>query len=1140
MPPTGMRAAPTSPIGTPDLTGWGPSTGFLSELAETVPDLQWPESVRTYARMRRDAKLTAVLSAVSLPVLRASWAVDPAGVKNAKAVDLVAGDLGLPILGEKGRPADSPIRGFRWVEHCRLAMLSLVYGHFPTEKWFVQRDGLTHLAGWAERQPHTLAFIDVGDDGQITQVEQATQTRPIPANRLVWYCNQREGANWAGVSILRACYTPWILKHEVLRVHATSHRRWGMGVPVVNAPPGATPAQITEAQRLAAGFRAGDQAGAGLPDGFSFNLAGLTGSVPDAVAFINLLNQEMSGSALAGVIELGTTAYGARALGDTFLDLFLLALQAIADQIGAAATYGDPAMPGVSRALVDYNFGEDEPCPRIVAQDVGDRHEITAAAIQQLIASGAVTPDPELEAYIREAWGLPEHKAPPPASAPPGPPAPTAPGGAPGGRPPGPAQPAPQQPGPKAPAAQQSPAPPVAAAGPRRDLTDTEVAAGFDPEAIRRELDVARDRVLRQWAPVLQQQRADLADQVAAAVDDGHLARLASLSAPTADAAEVLYRAMAAQAARAAGRAVGEAAAQGITIDPARVRVDHDRLRQLAEARASLAAQQVTAAASRRALQVVTASAGTDAAQHVSAELAGLSVAPLADQLGAAMHAASAEGRFAVLDAGPDAIYVATEWASDPTCCDRCKEIDGHQFASLAEARAAYASGAYRHCQGGLRCRGTVVAAWPDPASLGWPGEPPLPGHEAQPGQVPGLPGPGAPPPVPTVLEAGDRLAGRTIGQVEPGDLPGSARVGLAGGGTVLLAPAGAAVTGTGAWSVTGTLPGARTAITLAWAGGLAGWPPNALAWAVDAMDAGQVTLDDGAALLAWLTAQGFTRSTAASGPPPFPADVPGGSPEAAGWDEARRPDAADGLVEAVGPKGYIHGWIFVGIPGVGYAVSHPHHGHGTVTEASDKHVQVSFDTGHAQAFPVRLQKGPGRFERMTDAELEHELRTAEGKRFFAAMTEIDRRDHESKAAQLRSLYAETPGTSAQRNRVYQRLVDLGENPEDAWAHVHGTDTGQMQQDAVTAQLRAQGYKGGGFDKITRDAYRHEVQRRTIQAEADTNGYMLNPDGKRAGIDPWSLFTGTGNAGPASTPARNSSSGGTSTAARPPPISRPP
>ena len=101
---TGMRA-PTSPLGHPDVL-WGlpGQGGLLTEWAETVPDLTWPESVRTYGRMRRDSRLAAVLKAFFLPIMRATWAVDPEGIDRAEAVDLVSGDLGLPILGEKGRP----------------------------------------------------------------------------------------------------------------------------------------------------------------------------------------------------------------------------------------------------------------------------------------------------------------------------------------------------------------------------------------------------------------------------------------------------------------------------------------------------------------------------------------------------------------------------------------------------------------------------------------------------------------------------------------------------------------------------------------------------------------------------------------------------------------------------------------------------------------------------------------------------------------------------------------------------------------------------------------------------------------------------------------------------------------------------
>ena len=729
---TGMRAAPTSPVGRPDVI-WGlpGAGGMLTEWAETVPDLTWPESTRTYGRMRRDARITSILAAFFLPILRTTWAVDPAGVDRAEAVDLVASNLGLPILGEKGIPPASPVKGFSWSEHLRLALLNLVYGHFPFEQWYEIRKGRTQLAGLQERQPHTVSIIDIDDQGYVQQVWQNTQEQPIAANRLLWYVHEREGANYAGVSMLRSCYTPWILKHETMRVHATSIRRFGMGVPSVSAPPGGTPGQIEEARRLAAGMRAGDQAGAGMPDGFKFELTGLTGSVPDAVGFLGYLDQQMTASALAQIVELGHGTYGSRALGESFLDLFLLSLQAVADRIGDTTTWGDPTMPGVARSLVEYNWGEGEAIPRVVATDVGDRHEITALAISTLVTSGALQADESIDAFIREAWGLPERSGPwtPPAPKPP-------PGGA------KPAPPQPGQPGEPAPpggqpapakAASVLPARPARAAraamatrhhaatrpdGLRRGLTAVEAASGLDPQGLRAELELARDRLLAAWGPVAAAQRTELADQVAAAIDGGHLDQLAALKADSGRGADLLEAAMDAMLQQGINRAVAEAAAQGVHIPARKVKPDTRRLRQQAEARAALAAAYTAQQAAKRALRVTQASAGSNAARDVTAHLEGLSPVPLADQLMAAMVAASNAGRLAVFDAGPDAAYTATEILDDNTCAP-CASIDGYQYPDLGAANEDYGNGGYLGCLGELRCRGTVIARWPGVTALG-------------------------------------------------------------------------------------------------------------------------------------------------------------------------------------------------------------------------------------------------------------------------------------------------------------------------------------------------------------------------------------------------------------------------------------
>lgn len=61
-----------------------------------------------------------------------------------------------------------------------------------------------------------------------------------------------------------------------------------------------------------------------------------------------------------------------------------------------------------------------------------------------------------------------------------------------------------------------------------------------------------------------------------------------------------------------------------------------------------------------------------------------------------------------------------------------------------------------------------------------------------------------------------------------------------------------------------------------------------------------------------------------------------------------------------VGPHGYEHNWVFVGVPGVGHSVRHPVHGKGIVTAADGKHVTVNFHSGTAKTFEHTAPK-PGK-----------------------------------------------------------------------------------------------------------------------------------------------------------------------------------
>lgn len=373
----------------------------VQDALETVKDLQWPANIETYSKMRRDPQIAATLNAYTLPLRAAHWAVDPAGCR-AQAVELIADSWGLPVLGQTQRNSGFRRRGILWKEHLRLALLELVYGHMP----FAFAGDITgdpqrwRLTTLSERLPHTISEINVAEDGTLDSIVQFGDTEPIPGRNLLWYVHEREGANWAGTSMLREAYGPWLLKHDMWRVLGISSRRFGMGVPNVNAPAGATEADIERAARLAESARVGDQSGVGLPDGFRFNLSGLTGSVPDTLGFVKYLDSQIPQAVLASVLNLPSSDTGNRALGETLISLLRLSWEAVADEIAIPANR-------LSTRIIDVNFGENEPVPEIVCIGLG-RPEPTAESITSLIGSKAITPDPSLENWLRERYDLPE------------------------------------------------------------------------------------------------------------------------------------------------------------------------------------------------------------------------------------------------------------------------------------------------------------------------------------------------------------------------------------------------------------------------------------------------------------------------------------------------------------------------------------------------------------------------------------------------------------------------------------------------------------------------------------------------------------------------------------------------------------
>lgn len=355
------------------------AAGWWANLTrETTPELMWPHSIGVFDRMRKqDAQVSSVLRAVTSPILRTRWALDPDGV-DPEVASFVSSNLGLPLRGEDpGSNPQAALRGrdrFSFIQHLRLALLFLPFGHMPFEQVYrYDPQGRARIRKLAPRMPHTISRFNVAQDGGLVSIEQypAGPTMrtdlTIPVNRLVVYVLDLEGGNWPGTSVLRSAYKNWLLKDRALRTWSGSIDRNGMGLPFYKAGTGEK--DLTAGRKIAQEARSGDNSGAAGPEGADLELKGVTGTLPDINKFVRYQDEQIARAVLAHFLNLGTQT-GSWALGSTFADFFTLSLQAVAED------FRDTFTSHVIEDLVDINFGRTVPAPQLVFEEIGSRGQV--------------------------------------------------------------------------------------------------------------------------------------------------------------------------------------------------------------------------------------------------------------------------------------------------------------------------------------------------------------------------------------------------------------------------------------------------------------------------------------------------------------------------------------------------------------------------------------------------------------------------------------------------------------------------------------------------------------------------------------------------------------------------------------------
>jgi len=413
----------------PDLNELGTSGlrrsgGFVHE--EFLNQLRGRRGFLVYREMAdNDPVIGSILYAIEKVVLRLEWRIDPfddspEAEEIRNFIDECMEDM-----------SDS------WDQTLASILSMLVYGFSFHEIVYKIRKGdskdpkynskhVDGKIGWrkfAIRSQESLNNWMMDQEGGIQGYRQIDPAgggfREIPIDKGLLFRTNVNKNNPEGRSLLRNCFRPWYYKRRIEEIEAIGIERDLAGLPVAKVPPeylssGATAAQqsvLAEITQIVQNIKRNEQEGVIFPmmydengkEMFSLELLSSGGSRQfDTDKVIQRYDQRISMSVLSDFILLGHEKVGSFALGSQKMDLWTMSVEAIAKSI--AEVMNQYAIP----RLLKLNGMNTELCPFLTYGEVSsvDLNELSNF-VQKLIGAGALTPDADLEAYLREQASLP-------------------------------------------------------------------------------------------------------------------------------------------------------------------------------------------------------------------------------------------------------------------------------------------------------------------------------------------------------------------------------------------------------------------------------------------------------------------------------------------------------------------------------------------------------------------------------------------------------------------------------------------------------------------------------------------------------------------------------------------------------------
>lgn len=400
------------------------SGGYINE--EFLPNLQGVKGFKVYREMHdNDPVVGAMLYAIDKVITRLEWHIEGDDERTATFVQECLDDM-----------SDS------WDATLQNILSMLTYGWSYHELVYKIRRGQTgdpktnsryadNRIGWRKwpvRAQETLQEWMIDWNGGIQGMIQMDPSSGrglarIPIDKALLFRTTTSRNNPEGYSLLRNAYRPWFYKRRIEEIEAIGIERDLAGLPMAYVPPEylsstATPAQKQVLQSITdivQNVKRNEQEGIVFPAAYDeqnnriFDLTLLSASGGrqfDTGSVIQRYDQRIAMSLLSDFLLLGSDRVGSFALGSAKVDLWTLAVDAIAKSI--AEVVNQHAIP----RLLKLNAMRTDKMPyltygQVTSVELGE----VADFVSKLATAGVLLPDRDLEAHLRTLADLPDADA---------------------------------------------------------------------------------------------------------------------------------------------------------------------------------------------------------------------------------------------------------------------------------------------------------------------------------------------------------------------------------------------------------------------------------------------------------------------------------------------------------------------------------------------------------------------------------------------------------------------------------------------------------------------------------------------------------------------------------------------------------